>query len=216
MREHGDFPPNRIDTQGAVVRGDALDVSQLPSYAFDHRSLMWWGTAGVVVIEGTVFALAIAAYFYLRTNSDTWPPGVPPPDLVWGTVNTLILLASILPNHYTKHAAKAHELGRARFGMLACLVLALAFLGVRIFEFTSLNVSWTTNAYGSIAWTLLGLHTVHLITDFADSLVLFVLMLKGPLEGRRFVDAAENAVYWDFVVLAWLPIYVVLYWVPRF
>jgi heme/copper-type cytochrome/quinol oxidase subunit 3 len=63
---------------------------------------------------------------------------------------------------------------------------------------------------------LLGLHTAHLVTDFADTLVLAVLMFKGPLEGKRFVDVAENAVYWDFVVVAWLPIYAVIYWGARF
>jgi cytochrome c oxidase subunit III len=29
------------------------------------------------------------------------------------------------------------------------------------------------------------------------------------------VDVAENAVYWYFVVFAWLPIYGVIYWAPR-
>jgi heme/copper-type cytochrome/quinol oxidase subunit 3 len=32
---------------------------------------------------------------------------------------------------------------------------------------------------------------------------------------RRFVDVAENSFYWNFVVLTWIPIYLVLYWSPR-
>ena len=40
-------------------------------------------------------------------------------------------------------------------------------------------------------------------------------MFVGPIEEKRFVDVEENAVYWYFVVLAWLPIYGVIYWAPR-
>jgi cytochrome c oxidase subunit 3 len=29
------------------------------------------------------------------------------------------------------------------------------------------------------------------------------------------VDVAENALYWDFVVIAWLPVYLTLYWGAR-
>jgi cytochrome c oxidase subunit III len=207
-------PAGRIP--GNVTPGGALDVSGLPSYAFGPRSLMWWGTLGVIAIEATVFAMMVATYFYLRSQAPGWPLGVQPPLLVWGTVNTLILLASVVPNHFTKHAAERHDLAGVRLGMCLCILFALAFLVVRIFEFRSLNVAWDANAYGSAVWTLLGLHTVHLVTDFADSLVLAVLMFTGPLEGRRFVDVAENAMYWDFVVFAWLPIYAVIYWAPRF
>ena len=209
------FPPNELATQGARIAGTALDASQLPSYAFGARSLMWWGTMGVIAIEGTVFALAVMTYFYLRTMSGEWPMGVPAPDLLWGSLNTLVLLASVLPNHWTKRHAERHDLGRTRVGMLLCLVFALVFIALRAFELGALHCAWDTNAYGSIVWTLLGLHTVHLLTDFADTLVLYVLMLAGPIEGRRFVDVSENAFYWDFVVLAWLPIYVVIYWGAR-
>jgi heme/copper-type cytochrome/quinol oxidase subunit 3 len=66
-------------------------------------------------------------------------------------------------------------------------------------------VGATDSAYGSAVWVLLGLHTFNLITDYADTLVLTTLMFKGPLEGKRFVDVAENSGYWDFVVLTWLP-----------
>ena len=42
-----------------------------------------------------------------------------------------------------------------------------------------------------------------------------VLMITGPLEGKRFVDVSENAMYWYFVVGSWLPIYAVIYWGAR-
>jgi len=95
-----------------------LDVGALPPGAFGSRSLMWWGTLGMVLIESTVFALAIASYFYFRTRMPSWPPGgVAPPDLRWGTINTLILLASILPNELAKHAGEHVDLRGVRIWM---------------------------------------------------------------------------------------------------
>jgi cytochrome c oxidase subunit 3 len=204
-----------LETHGACRRGGGLDVAQLPSYAFGHRSLMWWGTMGVIAIEATVFGLAVMSYFFLRSQAREWPLGVPPPELLWGTLNTVILLASLIPNAYTKRAAEAHDLGKVRIGMVVCILFAVAFIAVRFAEFGALNVRWDTNAYGSIVWLLLGLHTVHLLTDFFDSAVLGVLMFTGPLEGKRYVDVSENAWYWYFVVAAWVPIYAVIYWAPR-
>jgi cytochrome c oxidase subunit 3 len=208
-------PQPHLQHENASIRGDALDVSQLPSYAFGHRSIMWWGTVGMIVIEGTVFVLAIMAYFYLRSQSQGWPPGVANPDLHWGTLNTLILLASLVPNEFTRRAAHAHDLRKVRMGLVICLVFSVAFVGVRFLEFGALHVRWDTNAYGSIVWVLLSLHLVHLLTDFFDSAVLTALMFLGPLEGRRYVDIAENTGYWYFVVAAWIPIYLVIYWAPR-
>jgi heme/copper-type cytochrome/quinol oxidase subunit 3 len=193
-----------------------LDVGALPPGAFGSRSLMWWGTMGIVLIEGTVFALAIGSYFYLRTRLPSWPPdGVAPPDLRWGTINTIVLLASLIPNELAKRAGERIDLGGVRVWMLACLAFGVAFNLIRVFEFRHLNVMWDHDAYGSIVWVLLGLHTTHILTDFLDTAVLAVLMFVGPIEERRFVDVEENAVYWYFVVLAWLPIYGAIYWAPR-
>lgn len=193
----------------------ALDVSGLPSWGFSHRSLMWWATLGMIAIEGTVFALAIVTYFYLRNHQDTWPLTSLPPDLLWGTLNTVILLASAVPNELAKKAAERYDVPATRMCLLVCLAFGLAFLLVRIGEFATLNVRWDSNAYGSIVWTLLGLHTVHLVTDWLDTGVLTTLFFTGPLEGRRFVDVSENSLYWYFVVASWLPIYAVIYWGGR-
>ena len=200
----------------AVQRGRVLDVTGLPTVVFSHRSLMWWGTLGVMAIEGTVFGLAIMAYFYLRSHQATWPITAPPPDLLWGSLNLLVMLVSFLPAHLAKRAAERCQLGPVRIWLVVSVAFGLLFCGLRVMEFATLNVRWDSNAYGSASWFLLGLHTAHILTDLGDTLVLTVLMFtRHGKNGRRFSDVSDNAMYWDFVVLAWLPIYALLYWVPR-
>jgi heme/copper-type cytochrome/quinol oxidase subunit 3 len=95
-------------------------------------------------------------------------------------------------------------------------VIGLVLMVLRAFEFNSLHVLWHQNAYGSAIWLLLVLHTTHILTDWVDTLVLAALMhTPHGVEGRRMVDCAENAVYWRFVWLCWLPIYAMIYWLPR-
>jgi cytochrome c oxidase subunit 3 len=204
-----------VNDSAQRIAGARLDVSGLPTYGYSHRSLMWWGTFGMMLIEATVFALAVFTYFYVRTRVPEWPPGVAPPDLKWGTVNTVIMLASVIPNYFTKRAAERENVMQVRIGMIVCVVFSLAFLGVRVLEFQSLNCRWDTNAYGSAVWMLLGLHTFHLVTDAVDSIVLTALMFKRELEGKFFVDISESAMYWYFVVFAWVPIYAVIYLASR-
>jgi len=103
-----------------------------------------------------------------------------------------------------------------RIGLVLMSLFGIAPLIVRAFEFAALRERWDADAYGSIVWFLLGLHTLHLITDLGDTLVLTVLMFTRHGENpRRFSDTSDNAAYWDFVVLSWLPIYFVIYWLPR-
>jgi cytochrome c oxidase subunit 3 len=196
--------------------GRILDISTLPTFAFGIRSPMWWGTMGLVLIEGTVFALTIMAYFYLRSHALRWPMSGWPPELIWGNVNTAVMLASAIPNHFAKRAAEQLDLHKVRLWLVVCMVFSIAFLGVRVLEFGALNTRWDTNAYGSVVWMLMCLHTTHLVTDAYDSGVLTMLTLTGPMEGKRYVDISENAAYWYFVVLSWLPIYAVVYWGARF
>jgi heme/copper-type cytochrome/quinol oxidase subunit 3 len=197
------------------VSQPVIDVATLPRYAFGHRSILWWATLGLFAIEGTMFALVIASYLYIKGRNPHWAPGVFPPRLLWGTINTLVLLVSLVPNQLTKRAAERRDLRGVQVWMVVSIGVAVAFNVIRIFEFKSLNVWWDTNAYGSVVWTLLGFHTTHILTDLMDSVVLAVLMFTGPLEEKRFVDVSENSFYWYFVVLSWLPIYGLIYFAPR-
>lgn len=195
----------------------ATDLSRLETHGFGHRSLTWWGVSSFFLIEGTAFALAIAAYFFLMSQEQAWPP--PPyraPDLLAGTLFTLVLLLSEIPNTMAKKAAEHGELRNLRWLLLAIAAIGLLLLVLRAFEFNSMNIYWYENAYGSVIWMLLVLHTTHIGTDWVDTLVLAGLMHgRHGVEGRRFVDCSENAMYWRFVWLCWLPIYFMIYWLPR-
>ena len=193
------------------------DLAPLPTNAFGHRSLTWWGIIGFMVIEGAAFAMAAAAYFILLNQEGDWPPGpVPPPDLVAGTCFTLIMLLSEVPNTLIKKAAEEQRLRPVQFGLLLMSLIGVPLFALRALEFGSLNVFWYENAYASVIWMLLVLHTVHVLTDWIDTLVLTALFFTPQKRSmRRFVDVSENALYWRFVWLTWLPLYALIYWVPR-
>jgi cytochrome c oxidase subunit III len=193
-----------------------IDVSQLPTYAFGHRALTWWATWSMLLMEGTMLVVLMGSYFFLRMGVTDWPPGrTPPPNLFWGTLNTIVILVSVFPNHLAKSAAERLDLMSVRLWTIVTFVLGLLFAVIRIFEFKNLNTHWMENAYGSIVWFSMGFHTAHVLTDLVDTAVLIALMFAGPIEGRRFVDFSENSIYWNFVVVIWVVTYAVIYIAPR-
>ncbi|HVJ37695.1 MAG TPA: hypothetical protein VM687_07805 [Stenotrophomonas sp.] len=191
------------------------DVSALPDYSFGPTSLGWWGVVGFMLIEGMGFVLAIGAYYFLVHNEHHWPPTGAPPPLAWATALTALSLLSELPNVWLSRMAHAQRLWPVRIGLTLMTVLGLAVLALRGFEMHAMNARWDQTAYGSIVWALLVLHTVHMATDVFDSGVLAALSWFKPMDGRRYSDVADNALYWHFIVWSWVVLYGVIYWTPR-
>jgi cytochrome c oxidase subunit 3 len=190
------------------------DVSHLPTFAYGARNPLWWGNIAFMVIEGLGFVFSIATYLYLY-NQNLWWPLAKAPDLKWATSITVLFLLSEIPNVWIKRAAQKAELKKVQWGLIIMSLIGIVGVVLRCYEFTTLNVSWDSNAYGSIVWFLLGLHSVHLITDLSETIVMTVLMHIGPVDIRRFPEIEDNQDYWHFVVVAWMIVYVVLYWLPR-
>ncbi|MBC9033810.1 cytochrome C oxidase subunit III [Sphingomonas sp. JC676] len=192
------------------------DVSGLPDGAMGPANLVWWGNLGFMLIEGTAFALAIGAYFYLQSQSPGWPPkGDAPPDLLWGSIFTAAMLASEIPNRLVCARARAKDPHGVRWGTLGMALIGIVLLGIRAFELGHLNIRWDHDAYGSVVWMLMVLHTSHLVTELGETSVQSVWLFTHRIETDQFSDVQDNSEYWSFVVLAWLPLYLVLYWVPR-
>jgi cytochrome c oxidase subunit 3 len=127
----------------------------------------------------------------------------------------MIFLLSAIPNEWYRRRARKGDKGAVQVGLITLSLIGIANVVVRYFELRHLNTDWSIDAYGSAVWTLMGLHIVHLLTDIVDTIVLTILFFTPLIEGKRFMDAAENADYWHFVIASWIPLYFVIYWAPR-
>jgi heme/copper-type cytochrome/quinol oxidase subunit 3 len=192
------------------------DLSGLPESASGPRHLVWWGNIGFMLIEGTGFLLAAGVYLYLASQTPHWPPaGDALPGLVWSGIFTVGLLASEIPNLWLLRRAQARDVWAVRYGTALMTILGIALAVARWFELQHLGVRWDHDAYGSALWMLMVLHTTHVVTDLGDTAVLSAWLFTHEVGDDQFADVGDNANYWSFVVLAWLPIYLLAYWVPR-
>jgi heme/copper-type cytochrome/quinol oxidase subunit 3 len=175
----------------------------------------WWGMLLFVTTEAALFLVLLAAYFYVRVRSGgDWPQGdVRPPALTRPSVMTALLFVSSAPAVVAEQAARRGNQVLLRGSLLAVLVLGVGFLAlggwdlrVHLDEFTP-----HTNAYGSLFYTISGLHSAHVAVGLL--LVLWTLLLAA----FRRVTPARNlcvqnvALYWHFANLSWLAVFASLY-----
>jgi heme/copper-type cytochrome/quinol oxidase subunit 3 len=194
----------------------ALDVSSLPTTVFGHRSHMWWGTLGFMMIEGTTLLVCMASYLYLRLNFTSWPPEPTLlPSLLWPTLHVVLLLVSVVPVALADRAARRLDLAALRRWFVVASLFGIGFLFLRWQDFLALNVRWDTNAYGSIAWMTAGFHGTILVLQVVETVVFTGFLFSGSFEEKHFSDASDSAFYWYFFVGSWVPLYFTLYLSPR-
>jgi cytochrome c oxidase subunit III len=199
------------DTRGERAR-TVVDVSSLPTVVFGSKSLMWWGTMAFMVIEGWTLGLTAMSWFYLRQNTQHWPPlRTPHPSLLIPTINLALMFLSLAPAWWTAKRAKQLDRGGVIIGLAITGVLGIIILWLRWHELWAINTRWDTNAYGSAAWLIVGLHMTLLMIDVADTIGLGVKFKRGELPPHFYSDTSDNTMYWFFTVLSWVPLYLIVY-----
>ena len=193
-----------------------LDVSRLPTVVFGHRAATWWGTIGFMLIEGTTLSLVAASYLYVRKNFLAWPPERTPfPDLLIPTIQVGVMLLSLVPAYLAKRSALALDRGSTALWLWVSAVFGLVIITLRWFELQALNTRWDSHAYGSVAWAVLGFHGSLLVLDIFDTIGLGFLMSTGRATAKHFPATTDNTDYWFFIMLAWLPLYILVFLSPR-
>jgi heme/copper-type cytochrome/quinol oxidase subunit 3 len=193
-----------------------LDVSHLPETAIDSHALLWWGTAWMAVIEGTMFAIVTANYLYLRVQQPQWPPpGVGLPHLGLPTAGLVFLLASVWPMHRSSVALEKRDRRGAALWLVVGLVLVAVFAVLRIVEWRGLPFEWSSHAYGSIVWAILVLHSSHVIAAGGEAPVILIVVCLGRVHDEERVGLLTSDLYWSFVVGSWVALYGLVYLLPR-
>ena len=84
-----------------------IDVSHLPPYDISNQAPLWWGQLLLAAIEGMMFCILIAAFFYVRLRMDVWPPpGDQFPPRLMPTIALLPLFLSCIGTYWASEAAK--------------------------------------------------------------------------------------------------------------
>ena len=179
------------------------------------RSTGTWGMGLLIATEASLFGYLLFSYFYVGALArGAWPPSGPP-SLRLALPNTFVLLLSSATMYWAESGIRRGRTGRLRLGLLATLVLGAAFLTVQGIEYRTNPVRPTTNAYGSLFFTVTGFHGAHVAVGLLMILVVVVRALLGHFRAGRHEAVTNVSWYWHFVDVVWLLVFTSLYLVPR-
>jgi cytochrome c oxidase subunit I+III len=206
----------REEARVTPARRSTVDVSGLPTNVYGHRSTVWWGTVAFMLIEGTTLAICAVSYLYLRRNFGALPPErIPAPGLTVATVNVALMLASLVPNHLLSLAGYRQDDRAVKLLSLLSIAICATFVVLRGFELQALHVRWDLNAYGSAAWATLVFHGTLLAVEVGEIAVLSAIFWTGRQEAKHYADVTDVCFYWYFMCLSWLPLYAIVFLLPR-
>jgi heme/copper-type cytochrome/quinol oxidase subunit 3 len=194
-----------------------VDVAPPPGARHEGYGRGFWGVAVMIATEGMLFLALIAAYFFLRASVSTWPPpGVEAPELgarAW--IFTALLLGSSIPIFWADAAAKRGDLPAMRAGLAISSVMGAAFLVNTVFEFRELTFGWNDHAYGSIYYTIVGLHATHVAVGLLISLVVQIKLWRGLVDAEHHTSVEVFSLYWHFVDAVWIFVFATVFVSPH-
>ncbi|HEY3667746.1 MAG TPA: hypothetical protein VGL19_17205, partial [Polyangiaceae bacterium] len=156
-------------------------MSGLPRHAVGLRSPLWWGTVLLIAIESTCFAMLFTSYLYVRNNFREWPPDERL-RLAPGAVSLAVLLATVPPTWLYRTAACAERLLPMRRWLFVATALCLVSVAVRAWEIHAVPFLWTGDAYTSVVWASLGMHTLEIATGAVESVFMCIILLRPRME----------------------------------
>ena len=172
---------------------------------------VWLFLASEVMLFGGLFS----AYFMLRDGAlAPWRPLSG--HLGTAGMNTGLLVAAGAIFGWSVRLARRGQWRGARAGLLAASSLALAFIRVKLFEYSELTAQHLTAAASTQLATYFLLTGVHLLHVAGGLVVNVRLLLVRPsrwtAEAGTVVNRLEAvALYWYFVDAVWLMLVVLLY-----
>ncbi|MBI4497554.1 MAG: cbb3-type cytochrome c oxidase subunit I [Chloroflexi bacterium] len=200
----------RIEGAGATLGNPAL-----PVYTSGAASPDWWAMALTVAALAITHLYFIFSYFYLLYDAPAWPPnGIALPDLLLPFVSTSILLASAAPMVLADRAVRRSDQGRLRLGLGAGFLLGAAFLAVQGYTFWQSGLDARATSYSAIFLTVGWAHLAMAAGGLFLSLLVQAQAWLGYFHRERFGAVENMALYWCFVVGAWLATLATLYLTP--
>lgn len=152
-------------------------------------------------------------------------------DLVLGTINTFILLTSSLTVALSVHAAHTNRQKRLVRLLVATIVLGLAFLGIKAYEYShkfheglvpgpGFELQHPYNPavnpmhaemFFSLYFAMTGFHALHMVIGIGVFAAITAKAARRRFSAEYYTPVEISGIYWHFVDLIWVYLYPLLY-----
>ena len=186
------------------------------------RDLPWDAQRGAasmklfIATEAMLFVCLLFSYFYLGHGQTHWPMD-DPPKLTLALIMLAVLLASSATLQWAENARRAARARTARAAVAVTIALGLVFIGLQVLEYREhlRTLLPTTDAYGSIFYTITTVHGAHVVLGLSMLAYVLALPRLEPTDRPPHRPLHTASLYWHFVDAVWVVIVAVLYVLPH-
>jgi len=170
-----------------------------------------------IVSEVMLFGAFFASYFFLRVVVDpsTWPPEPYTNQLPVGVagVNTVILVSSSFTIHYALESIRRGNHKGLKLGLVLTWLLGATFLFIQVNEYVHLGFSARDLGFGSIFYSLTGLHGAHVFVGLCLLSFATIRAFRGHFgpKAEDHLGVEVPGIYWHFVDVMWIIVYTTVY-----
>ena len=176
----------------------------------------WWGMVLLISTEATVFVILLSANFFVMAQAKQWPPpGIEAPELAMTTIFSVVLWASSVPVVWGESMLEKGRLGPFKVASAIAFVMGASFVVYSLYDFRQLHYGWRDNTYGSLYYTIVGLHLAHVCAGLAMSALVQAKAWTGRFDSGRHVSATVFALYWHFVDAVWVFVFPAMILAPH-
>ena len=154
------------------------------------------------------FVCLIVVNFWIRGNSTTWPPEGTQVEKLIPTLMTLVLIASSFFIRRGVRALKGDDIQTFAINWRNGLLLGGVFAIVMAVEFVAAPGS---GQFLSIYRLMIGFHHIHALVIGYYMIRVYQNAKRGAYTSTDFWPVEGGTSLWDFVTVAWVLFYVVLY-----
>jgi heme/copper-type cytochrome/quinol oxidase subunit 3 len=176
----------------------------------DNRKLGMWI---FLATEVMLFSALIGGFLSMKARSPADAHHVL--NIPLTAVNTFILIVSSTMVVMALSAIEEGDVKRLRNFMLATLLMGATFLGIQMFEYSSLirehGFTPSGSLFGGGFYTVTGFHGFHVLIGLIWCLRNIIMTIQGKFTQAEHVGIEVFGLYWHFVDVVWILLFTIIY-----
>ena len=211
-----------MSTEAVSPQGGPPPAPAAPVPSGSRGAVLSQGVLGMVIFIGSeimLFASFFTAYFLIRFGvfGNDWPPYSSPgerfelPVVITG-INTFILVMSSFTVWWAEHQMKKGDRKGLVRGLTVTIMMGATFLIIQFNEYVHLGFTPDSQAFGSVFYSLTGLHGAHVLVGLTILTLLLIRAKRGDFSVEKgYAPLAAGSIYWHFVDVVWIILYLLVY-----